>query len=259
MTNAQFLDFVNAHPQWRKSRIKALFAEDRYLKRWPSDLELADAAASDEPVTNVSWFAAEAYCKARGLRLPTTEQWEYALADDGRGQDTVRARSLEWFAEPNGVRPVTVGGPPNGFGLRDMVGLVWEWTLDFEAYARTGESRDSERQGQRQFLRRRGGGRRRRDRLSGLHALFDAREPEGRLRRRQPRLSLRRRRAMRHRLLFAAAAAVLLALGRRAVAVAHDMQHMTMGAPAEPTSASLYNLESTWTNEDGASVAAQRA
>jgi protein SCO1 len=59
---------------------------------------------------------------------------------------------------------------------------------------------------------------------------------------------------MRHRLLFAAAAAALLSVGA-GPAAAHDMQHMTMGAPAEPTSASLYNLESTWTNEDGASVA----
>jgi len=144
VTNAEFLDFVTANPQWRKSRIKALFADDRYLKRWPSDLELADAAARDEPVTNVSWFAAEAYCKARGLRLPTTEQWEYALADDGRGKEAVRARSLEWFAQPNGAHPPPVGGPVNGFGVRDMVGLVWEWTLDFAAYARTSESRDSD-------------------------------------------------------------------------------------------------------------------
>jgi formylglycine-generating enzyme len=144
VTNAGFLEFVTAHPQWRKSRIKALFAEERYLKRWPSDLELADATARDEPVTNISWFAAEAYCKARGLRLPTTEQWEYALADDGRGQDAVRALSLEWFSKPNGARPPAVGGPANGLGLRDMVGLVWEWTLDFEAYARTGESRVSD-------------------------------------------------------------------------------------------------------------------
>ena len=59
---------------------------------------------------------------------------------------------------------------------------------------------------------------------------------------------------MRDRLLFAAAAAVLLALVA-GPAGAHDMQHMTMGAPAEPTSASLYNLKSTWTNEDGTSVA----
>ena len=33
--------------------------------------------------------------------------------------------------------------PANGFGLRDMVGLVWEWTLDFSAYATTAELRDA--------------------------------------------------------------------------------------------------------------------
>ena len=58
---------------------------------------------------------------------------------------------------------------------------------------------------------------------------------------------------MRLRLLFAAAAAALVAIGA-GTAHAHDMQHMTMDGPAEPTSASLYNLESTWTNQDGASV-----
>jgi formylglycine-generating enzyme len=136
VTNAEFLDFVIAYPEWRKSRIKALFADDRYLKRWPSDLEAADAEARDAPVTDVSWFAAEAFCRARGLRLPTTDQWEYALADDGREQDAVRRRSLGWFAEPNVARLPAVGaGSANGFGLRDMVGLVWEWTLDFDAFA----------------------------------------------------------------------------------------------------------------------------
>jgi formylglycine-generating enzyme required for sulfatase activity len=142
VTNAQFLDFVTAHPEWRKSRIKTLFADPRYLARWPSDIALADEAARDEPVTDVSWFAARAFCKARGLRLPSTDEWEYALADAGRGQETVRARSLEWFAEPNGARPGAIGGPANGYGLKNMVGLVWEWTEDFNAYATTAESRD---------------------------------------------------------------------------------------------------------------------
>jgi formylglycine-generating enzyme len=138
VTNAQFLAFVTSHPQWRKSQVKAIFADAWYLRRWPSDLEPGEVAARDEPVTNVSWFAAEAYCKARGLRLPTTDQWEYALADAGRGQETVRARSLEWFAKPNGVRPPAIGeGAANGFGVKDMVGFVWEWTLDFDAYATT--------------------------------------------------------------------------------------------------------------------------
>ncbi len=143
VTNAQFLEFAASHPQWRKSRIKALFADERYLKRWPADLKLADSQASNEPVTNVSWFAAEAYCKARGLKLPTTDQWEYALADAGRGQDTIRQRALEWFALPNPTHPPAIGGgSANGFGVKDMVGLVWEWTFDFDAYAITAESRD---------------------------------------------------------------------------------------------------------------------
>ena len=142
VTNGEFLDFVTAHPEWRKSRIKPLFADARYLRRWPSDLELADAEARDEPVTDVSWFAAQAYCRALGGRLPTTEQWEYALADNGRDAAKVRSRSLAWFAEPNPARPPAIGGPANGFGLRDMVGLVWEWTLDFDAFATAAESRD---------------------------------------------------------------------------------------------------------------------
>jgi formylglycine-generating enzyme required for sulfatase activity len=140
--NSEFLAFVNAHPEWRKSEMKPIFGDERYLRRWPSDLGLPDAVSADEPVTNVSWFAAEAYCRARGLRLPTTEQWEYALYDAGREASSVRERALEWIAEPNGPRPGAVGGLANGYGVRDLVGLVWEWTLDFDAYAMTAESRD---------------------------------------------------------------------------------------------------------------------
>jgi len=54
----------------------------------------------------------------------------------------VRARSLEWLAEPNGAGPGAVGGDANGYGVRDLVGLVWEWTKDFNAYTTAAESRD---------------------------------------------------------------------------------------------------------------------
>jgi formylglycine-generating enzyme required for sulfatase activity len=142
VTNAQFLDFVTARPEWRKLQIKPLFADERYLRRWPSDLELADSQARNEPVTNVSWFAARAYCSAQLLRLPSTDEWEYVLADAGRSKDAVRERSLEWLALPNPDRPSAIGGAAaNGFGVKDMVGLVWEWTEDFNAYAITAESR----------------------------------------------------------------------------------------------------------------------
>jgi sulfatase modifying factor 1 len=143
VTNDEFLAFVTEHPEWRRSRVKPIFAEARYLARWVDDLHLQNAEAAYEPVTDISWFAAHAYCRARGLRLPSTVEWEYALADGGRGQDEVRRISLLWFARPSASHPDAVGkGVPNGYGLKDMVGLVWEWTLDFNAFAASAESRD---------------------------------------------------------------------------------------------------------------------
>ena len=144
VTNGQFLDFVREHPEWRRSRIKPLFADQHYLARWRSDLKLPDAEAASEPVTNVSWFAAEAYCEARGLRLPTTEQWEYALADQGRKQNEIAQQSLDWFSAPNPEHPAAVGrGEPNGFGIYDLVGLVWEWTLDNNSFMTGTEQRNT--------------------------------------------------------------------------------------------------------------------
>ncbi len=144
VTNGQFLDFVRQHPEWRRSRVKPLFADRGYLAKWRSDLKLAEAWAASEPVTNVSWFAAEAYCEARGLRLPTTEQWEYALADQGRDQALVAQRSLAWFSAPNPRHLDAVGrGAPNGFGLYDLVGLVWEWTLDNNSFMTGTEQRNT--------------------------------------------------------------------------------------------------------------------
>ena len=156
VTNRQFLEFVREHPQWRRSQIKPLFADQRYLAKWRSDLELSDPDAASEPVTNVSWFAAEAYCEARGLRLPTTEQWDYALADQGRDRDNIAQRSLEWFSTPTPKHLGAVGhGAPNGFGLYDMVGLVWEWTLDANSFMIGTEQRNTSSKDDAQFC---GGG-----------------------------------------------------------------------------------------------------
>jgi formylglycine-generating enzyme len=144
VTNGEFLEFVRQHPEWRRSRIKPLFADQNYLTKWRSDLTLPDEAAAAEPVTNVSWFAAEAYCEARGLQLPTTDQWEYALADLGRKQREISQQSLDWFSVPNPARLSAVGQrEPNGYGVHDMVGLVWEWTLDFSSFMTGTEQRNT--------------------------------------------------------------------------------------------------------------------
>ena len=82
--------------------------------------------------------------RSQGLHLPTTEQWEYALADQGRNQKRISQRSLDWFAAPNPEHLRAVGrGEPNGFGIYDLVGLVWEWTLDNNSFMTGTEQRNT--------------------------------------------------------------------------------------------------------------------
>jgi len=155
VTNAQFLDFLRAHPEWRRSQAKALFVDRHYLGKWRGDLAPPEGE-SQAPVTNVSWFAAQAFCEARGKRLPTTDEWEYALADNGRGRQAVMQNALEWFSTPNPPHLAAVRkGPPNGYGIHDLVGLVWEWTLDFSSAATGTEQRNTSSKDDAQFC---GGG-----------------------------------------------------------------------------------------------------
>jgi formylglycine-generating enzyme required for sulfatase activity len=134
VTNKEFLAFVLAHPEWRRSQMKRLFADAQYLSHWKADVLLRDESDGDRPVTNVSWFAAEAYCRAQGKHLPSTDQWEYALADAGRGREALRTRTLAWYATPNAPSPPVVqSGISNAYGVSGLTGIVWEWTLDFNS------------------------------------------------------------------------------------------------------------------------------
>ena len=134
VTNREYQLFLRAHPEWRKSAVKPIFADAHYLAHWRSDLDFGDDADAERPVTNVSWFAAEAYCRAQGKELPTTDQWEYALADNGRDRDALRQRILTWYGESGAHElPAAKSGVANGFGVQGLAGLVWEWTLDFNS------------------------------------------------------------------------------------------------------------------------------
>jgi formylglycine-generating enzyme len=155
VTNAQYLDFARAHPEWRRSKAKSLFVDRSYLSKWRGDLAPPPGEAL-APVTNVSWFAAEAFCEARGLRLPTTDEWEYALEDAGRDQQMVTQSALDWFSSPNPPHLSKVGrGAPSGYGLYDLVGLVWEWTQDFSSTGSGTEQRNTSSKDDAQFC---GGG-----------------------------------------------------------------------------------------------------
>lgn len=110
-----------------------------------SDLQRLD----DHPVVHVTWGDAVAYAKWAGKDLPTEAEWEYAARGGLEG------KAYAWGDElaPNGemlanywqglfpfantledgwelTSPVRTY-PPNGYGLHDMIGNVWEWTQDW--------------------------------------------------------------------------------------------------------------------------------
>jgi sulfatase modifying factor 1 len=148
VTNAQFLAFVRRHPEWRRGQSPAALVDAGYLRNWQSADELGPAAEPDQPVTEVSWFAARAFCEARGSRLPTWYEWEIAAAadesqEDARNRAGWQQRILGWYARPSNQPLARVGmDPPNFHGVHDLHGLVWEWVEDFNALMMSGDSRE---------------------------------------------------------------------------------------------------------------------
>ncbi len=148
VTQGEFSAFVAANPSWARGSIARTFADPGYLNDWASPQLPAGGANSSQPVVNVSWFAAQAFCEAEGARLPTWLEWEYtAAADatrrDARGDPAWRARILGWYERPANRAIPGVGGEPNIYGIRDLHGLIWEWVDDFNALLVSPDSRSS--------------------------------------------------------------------------------------------------------------------
>jgi sulfatase modifying factor 1 len=138
---------VRAAPQWQRGRVPALFADARYLVDWIAPDQVGmDAGRDDAPVTNVSWFAAQAFCAQEDARLPTWLEWEFAAAadetrTDARADPAWRQRILGWYERPAASALPAVGGPPDVHGVSDLHGLAWEWVDDFNALFIAGDSR----------------------------------------------------------------------------------------------------------------------
>lgn len=147
VTNAEFLAFVKTHPQWRRDQIAKILADERYLSHWVDAGTLGDAALPEQPVTRVSWFAAQAYCESEQARLPSWYEWEYAAAADATRRDARadpawRESILGWYSRPSSKALPDIGGAPNVYGVRDLNNLVWEWVDDFNALMVASDSRD---------------------------------------------------------------------------------------------------------------------
>lgn len=147
VTNAEFLAFVTANPQWRRSRVSPLYADETYLRHWAGDLELGPLALPDAPVVNVTWFAARAYARAQHRRLPTLAEWELAARAGyktliGRDEPDFNRDLYAWLVAPTPeVIPSVNTARATLHGVRGLHGLVWEWVDDFDTAMVTGESR----------------------------------------------------------------------------------------------------------------------
>ena len=147
VTNAEYLTFLKANPQWTRSKVLRLYADSTYLKHWKGDYQLPEKINPDAPVTNVSWFAAEAYAKSVGKRLPTIEEWEYVGLADRTSKnasdkpDFTNFILREYQQRKSNMNKVVRQGEPNFYGVYDMYGMVWEWTYDFNSVMMSGESR----------------------------------------------------------------------------------------------------------------------
>jgi sulfatase modifying factor 1 len=108
----------------------------------------------DHPVVHIAFEDAESFAQWAGKRLPTEAEWEFAARGGLDGEDFVWGDEMEPGGKPaantwqgefpwkssarRGPRTMPVGSfAPNGFGLYDMAGNVWEWTTDWYLSDRT--------------------------------------------------------------------------------------------------------------------------
>jgi formylglycine-generating enzyme required for sulfatase activity len=125
--------------------------------RHPTGPESSIEGLDQYPVVHVAWPDVMAYAQWIGKEIATEAEWEFAarggldgaefawgdtMLIDGKHQANTWQGEFPWqnLAEDGFVGTSPVGSfPPNGYGLIDMIGNVWEWTSDWFTMRHSGE------------------------------------------------------------------------------------------------------------------------
>ena len=136
VTNEQFVLFLNYLGTEKDSHNHDIIRlKDSRIKRSSGRFSI-ERGYTKHPVVGVTWYGAQAYAAWIGKRLPTEAEWEIACAGGLESPlyptgEKIEKTQANFFSSD--TTPV-MSYPPNGFGLFDMAGNVYEWCHDWYEY-----------------------------------------------------------------------------------------------------------------------------